>query len=86
MVGIAKGTASPWTEELKERLSQLWNAGTAIKQIARELGVSRDAVTSKRKELGLAARTQPAKITTASRAEPLARGASTLPPLPSLRR
>ncbi len=84
MVGIAKGVASPWTEELKKRFRELWNGGMAYKQIARELGVSRNAVTSKRQEMGLPIRQQPAKITTASRAEPLAPGATTLPPLPSL--
>ncbi len=85
MVGTAKGEASPWTEELKERFRQLWAAGKSYKTIALELGVSRHAVTSKRKEMDLPIRQQPAQITTQSRAEPLARGASTLPPLPSLR-
>lgn len=85
MVGIAKGAESPWTEERRERFRQLWNSGMSIKLIAIELGVTRFAVTSKRQEMGLPSRQQPAKATTASRAEPLAPGVSTLPPLPSLR-
>jgi len=65
----------------------LWAEGLSTAQIGLRLGVSRYAVAGARDRYGLPERGSPikaAKLTTASRAQPLRPGESTLPPLPSL--
>jgi GcrA cell cycle regulator len=50
---------SPWTEIAIEELRQLWAAGASASVIARELGVTREAVLGKAFRLRLAHRKAP---------------------------
>jgi hypothetical protein len=82
-----------WSRERTERLAALWAEGKTTGQIARELGVSRNAVIGKAHRLGLQRRPSPIKRTAPTVAPlpalpslpKIPRGARiTLPPLPSL--
>jgi GcrA cell cycle regulator len=58
---------SPWTDERKERLKQLWNDGWSASQIAAELGlISRSSVIGKVHRLGLSGR----KVLTRTQEDP----------------
>jgi hypothetical protein len=77
----------PWTPEMIERLRALWaDPAMSYTAIARALGVSQNAINSKRKRLCLPTRGPPicAGFAKPSKAKPLRPGASTLPPLRSL--
>lgn len=44
---------SPWTPELKQQLRDLWPTGMPTREIGLRLGVSKNAIVSQRKTLGL---------------------------------
>ncbi len=70
---------TPWNQHLINRLIALWNDGASASSIASELGVSRDAVTSKARRLKLKGRGSPIISNQAMMdtfAEALAEGAS----------
>ena len=50
---------SPWDASLRERLSVLWEAGLSAKQIAIELGLSKNAVIGKAHRMNLESRPSP---------------------------
>jgi GcrA cell cycle regulator len=50
-----------WTEERTETAAKLWKEGYSAGRIARELGVTRNAVISKIHRLGIACRSGPSK-------------------------
>jgi GcrA cell cycle regulator len=66
--------AAGWTDEKVERLKILWADGYSASQIARELGVTRNAVLGKAHRSGLSnggvVRAKPAAPTRAARAKP----------------
>jgi len=48
-----------WPAERAEKLRELWADGASVNTIARELGISRNAVTGKAARLGLPRRESP---------------------------
>jgi hypothetical protein len=74
-----------WSDSDNMRLKALWLGGTSLAQIAEMLLCSRPAIQRQVRVLGLPLRPSPMRPprTEPKRAKPLARGATTLPPLPS---
>ncbi len=52
---------SPWTDELSERLTKLWDGSGSASQIGEELGLSKNAVVGKVRRMNLPPRPSPIK-------------------------
>lgn len=79
-----------WTDSEIARLKALWAEGHSTAEIGRRMKRSKNAAVGKAKRLGLEGRPSPilpprpvAPAPRVPRAQPLAPGARTLPPLPS---
>jgi GcrA cell cycle regulator len=82
-----------WTQAQADRLARDWKAGIPTAQIGKNVGMSKFSVVGKAHRMGLPARPSPIKrrlapdgppIAIQPKPHPLAPGAKTLPPLPSL--
>jgi GcrA cell cycle regulator len=51
--------SQPWTLERERQLRELWPGKLSVGQIARKLGVTKNAVAGKRLRLGLPRRAEP---------------------------
>jgi GcrA cell cycle regulator len=67
---------SSWTTNLVERLTKLWTEGATARQIAIELGVTRNTVIGKVHRLGLPGRPKRLAGTMPRRRKPRSRGAT----------
>jgi hypothetical protein len=80
----AVNEAKIWSDADKKRLTQFWSDGMFLSEIARRFHCSRVAVQREVRRLGLPLRPSPIRPPAEDHPpRPLARGASTLPPLPS---
>lgn len=76
--------AFDWTDEIISLLRTLWNDGRTTMEIARQIGISKNAVVGKAHRLGLTARPSPIIRTGIRKARPKAnRPRNTLPAMPS---
>ena len=57
-----RGRYTVWTEDQAEQLTKLWATDLSAREIAGELGVTKNAVIGKVRRLGLAMRRNPAVI------------------------
>lgn len=81
-------TSRPWSQAERDKLRKLWRDGVGPSGITRHLpGRTKNAIICQARNLELPKMREdalrPPRTTTMSRAQPLARGARTLPPLPS---
>ena len=57
-----RGPYTVWTEDQAEQLTKLWETDLSAREIAGELGVTKEAVIGKVRRLGLATQRNPAAI------------------------
>ena len=57
-----RGPYTVWTEDQAEQLTKLWETDLSAREIAGELGVTKEAVIGKVRRLGLATQRNPAVI------------------------